>query len=138
MPTGAGAKSRPGIVKRFERPAQISPMSRVRAAASAAVPPKNVATAGAAAIAIPPRPMHSMTAESPMSRAASSSVKPSRSSASCTGAAGAVNQRPGSPATCTPISTPLRAIRCTIVEPSPPSAAASDAHFAAAIVRLRK
>ena len=29
-------------------------------------------------------------------------------------------------------------MRCTIVEPSAPSAAASDAHFAAAIVRLRK
>ena len=55
-------------MKRAERPAQISPMSRDRAAASAAPPPKNAATAGAAATAIPPRPMHSSTAESPMSQ----------------------------------------------------------------------
>ena len=102
IPSGVPAKSSAGIVNRRERPTEISPISRVRAAASAAPPPKNVATAGAAATAIPPRPMHSITAESPMSSAASSSRKPSRSSASCTGAAGAVNQRPGSPATWTP------------------------------------
>ena len=45
-------------------------------------PPKNDATAGEAATAMPPRPTHSITAESPMSSAASSSVNPSRSSAS--------------------------------------------------------
>ena len=68
----AGVSRAPASVKRAERPAQISPMSRERAAASAAPPPKKAATAGAAATAIPPRPMHSSTAESPMSSAASS------------------------------------------------------------------
>ena len=56
-------------MKRFERAAQISPIScGARGRVRGASPPKNVATAGAAAIAIPPRPMHSITAESPMSR----------------------------------------------------------------------
>ena len=72
-----------------------------------------------------------------MSSAASASVLPSRSSASCTGAAGAVNHRPGSPATWMPMSVPLRVIRTTTLEPAD-ARAASDAHFAAAIVRFRK
>ena len=93
----------------------------MRAAASAAPPPKNAATAGAAATAMPPRPMHSSTAESPMSSAASSAAKPSRRSASWTGAAGAVNQRPGSPASCSPISVPLRDMSVTSVEPVAPA-----------------
>ena len=59
------------IVKRSERAAQICAISSVRAAAAAASPPKNEATTGAAASAIPPSPTHSITAESPMSRAAS-------------------------------------------------------------------
>ena len=109
----------------------------VRAIVSAAPPPKNDATAGDAATAMPPSPTHSMTAESPMSSAASPTVKPSRSSASPTGAAGARNQRPGRPASWMPISVPLRAIRLTRVEPSVPEAA-SDAHLAAAIVSGRK
>ena len=73
MPTGVGAESIDGIVKRVERPAQISRMRSVRAIASAASPPKNAATAGAAPTAMPPRPTHSMTAESPMSLALSDS-----------------------------------------------------------------
>ena len=43
----------------------------------------------------------------------------------------------GSPATCTPMSVPLRDIRCTTDDPATP-AAASDAHLAAAIVSVRK
>ena len=124
-------------MKRLERAAQISAISSVRAALSAGVPPKKAASAGAAASAIPPRPMHSSTAESPMSRAASSSPWPSRSRTSWTGAAGAVNQRPGSPASWMPTSVPLRDISVTTLDPSVPLAA-SEAHFAAAIVRLRK
>ena len=72
-----------------------------------------------------------------MSSAASSGPKPSRSSASWTGAAGAVNQRPGSPATCSPMSVPLRDMSVTSDDPAVP-AAASDAHFAAAMTRFRK
>ena len=40
-----------------------------------------------------------------------------------TGAAGAVNQRPGSPASWSPISVPLRAISDTTLDPSIPAAA---------------
>ena len=58
-------------MKRSERPAQIWAISSVRRNAEAESPPNTAATAGAAARAMPPRPMHSMTAESPMSRAAS-------------------------------------------------------------------
>ena len=72
-----------------------------------------------------------------MSSAASSGPKPSRRSASWTGAAGAVNHRPGSPATCSPMSVPLRDMSVTSVDPAVP-VAASDAHFAAAMTRFRK
>jgi hypothetical protein len=71
MPTGVPAESMAGTVKRSDRCAQISVMASVRAIASAASPPKKAATAGAAPTAMPPRPTHSMTAESPMSSAAS-------------------------------------------------------------------
>ena len=71
MPTGV---PRPPIEKREDRVAQICAISSVRATAAAASPPKKAATAGAAASAMPPRPVHSITAESPMSSAASSAV----------------------------------------------------------------
>ena len=48
-----------------------------------------------------------------------------------------MNQRPGSPASCTAISVPLRDMSVTSVEPTAP-AAASEAHLAAAMPRLRK
>jgi hypothetical protein len=44
-------------------------------------------------------------------------------SASCTAAAGAVNQRPGRPLSWIPMSVPLRAIRQTRLEPATPPAA---------------
>ena len=67
MPTGVPAASAV-TVKRSNAPTQISPIRSVRATAAAASPPKNAATAGAAPTAMPPSPMHSMTAESPMSQ----------------------------------------------------------------------
>ena len=79
IPTGV---PRAPIVKREERATQICAISSVRAAAAAASPPKKAATAGAAARAIPPRPVHSITAESPMSSAASPAENPSRRSVS--------------------------------------------------------
>ena len=72
-----------------------------------------------------------------MSSAASPGSWPSRSSASWTGAAGAVNQRPGRPASWMPTLVPLRDISETMLAPVQPSVAC-DAHLAAAIVRLRK
>ena len=70
IPTGVPAESSAGIVKRSERAAQTSAIAACAHSAPAR-PPKNDATTGAAASAIPPNPTHSITAESPMSRAAS-------------------------------------------------------------------
>jgi hypothetical protein len=76
---GTPMKSRAGIGHSALRAAAISAIWRVQSSASAAEPaPTKPATAGAAAIAKPPRPIVSTIALSPMSGLASASENPGK------------------------------------------------------------
>ena len=86
---------------------------------------------GAPPMTKPPQPTVSVMAESPMSRPASSSFQPGRSSPWTRGA-GAVNHSPSSPLTWMPNSVPLRAMAVTTVLASTPRAG-SMADLAAAM-----
>ena len=87
------------------------------AASDAAPAPTNPATAGAAAIAKPPRPIVSTIVESPMSGLASSALKPGKYRPSGI-STGAVNHWSPVPLTRMPKSVPLRLIAVTMVDPS--------------------
>src|SRR6185295_13235170 len=79
MPVATPAKLRAGIVQRGFSLMVISRIIWVKCWASAAEPaPTKPTTAGAAAMAKPPRPMLSTIAESPMSGLASSAEKPGK------------------------------------------------------------
>ena len=83
-----------------------------------------------------PNPMASTIAESPMAPSARPCGTPSGDS--CRGgAAGAVNHRPGRPATCMPAAAPLPPAPTTRLAPST-SDAALNMQRAEAIQRLRK
>ena len=79
MPVGTPSKSSAGIAHTGFVERVISLMARVKLAALEGAPaPTNPATAGAAAMANPPRPMVSTMVESPMSGFASVSLKPGK------------------------------------------------------------
>ena len=136
IPVGAPRNSRIGTANAGFSVSVISYIRPVTASASGTDPPTKRTIAGAVAITMPPMPMVSAMAESPMSGLASSGPNPARNSPFGY-SAGPVNHSSPVPDTRIPKSVPLRHIAVTTVLPGMP-AAASPISFPAGITRFRK